>query len=89
MSRRRSEPDARVASRTVVARERLEQLLTPRRCRRTDGAVRSPRTPSAGRRQITPYASAASPSDSEEPASSASNSSSKPSVIVSRTADTL
>ena len=39
--------------------------------------------------QITPYASAASPSDSEEPASSASNSSSRPSVIVSRTADTL
>ena len=46
----------------------------------TDGTVRIG--------QITPYASAASPSDSAEPASSASNSSSRPSVIVSRTADT-
>ena len=39
--------------------------------------------------QITPYASAASLSDSDDPASSASSSSSRPSVIVSRTADTL
>ena len=43
---------------------------------------------SAGRRQITPYANAASLSDSDDPASSASSSSSRPSVIVSRTADT-
>ena len=33
-SRRRSEPYGRVASGTVVARERSEQLLTPRRTHR-------------------------------------------------------
>ena len=39
-------------------------------------------------RQITLYANAASPSDSEEPASAMSNSVLRPSVIVPSTADT-
>ena len=73
-------------------------LRTPRtRSEWYQRAFRTTTYPAADRRagdgtvslgQITPYASAASLSDSEEPASSASSSSYKPSVIVSRTADT-